>query len=78
MLPENCFYLDAETAPGLARSELYGHAVFEDAVVFGSEGLAEYLAGTPGAVPREGRFSAVMRQGERLLIRADATGQDAL
>jgi hypothetical protein len=78
-LPENCFCLDSRMALPL-EDRLFGHAITEDALVVGTEGLAAFRAARPAASfdPREGRFSAMLVREDAVVIRTDRTGQDAL
>ncbi len=44
MLPENCFYLSKKDCTELHSSALFGYAIFEDAIAYGTHGLQAYYA----------------------------------
>jgi hypothetical protein len=79
MLPENCFVLTKDQVPTITDSSLFGYGLTDDAIILGSEGYREYARTSfRPQIPREGRFVGLFIDDQKLLVRADATGQEIL
>jgi hypothetical protein len=61
MLPTNCFIFTKQDAAKLKSSELYGYAIAQDSLIFGSDGLREYSKISQDYNFTEGRFCAIIR-----------------
>ncbi|WP_396621504.1 hypothetical protein [Marinobacter sp. W-8] len=60
---------------------LHGYAVLADSLVFGSKGLLDFKTKNPGFSSRQlkdGRFSAIVREGDEIVVKVDSTGQEIL
>ncbi|MGR3291213.1 MAG: hypothetical protein ACU0C9_08485 [Paracoccaceae bacterium] len=79
MLPENCFFLDRLGCRNVKTSSLFGYALFEDAIVYGTHGLKEYYKRhSEPKIPIDGRFVGIFIDSNEITIRADRTGQEML
>ena len=77
MLPTNSFYMDRDSLSDFTESRLLGYAHSDDALVFGTSGLRQYIAsGNEVSTLTEGRFVGIFQQRQQLTIRTDATGQE--
>lgn len=79
MIPENCFYTDSKNLEKQSESHLFGYAITEDSILFGSKGLREYdLKNGSLTQISEGRFCAILKLTNRTIIKCDSTGQDTI
>lgn len=79
MLPDNCFLFSRSDVLALEQSRLFGYAITEDSLIFGTGGLAEYLRShsQTGAL-RSGRFAGIFLEGDSIRVRTDTTGQELI
>ncbi|KEQ12187.1 hypothetical protein [Endozoicomonas numazuensis] len=76
----NTFILSKSDINNLQNSKLYGYAIFEDSVVFGTDGLHKFYADNNKALkPENGRFAGFFIENEKhLTIKTDITGQELI
>lgn len=78
MIPQNCFVMTRKEVMQTERSLLFGHAMTDDAIIFGTDGLRAYEQEHPKVRIAEGRFSAIRVGRDYIRVSADRTGQDML
>lgn len=62
----------------LQKSLLFGYGITDDSLIFGTDGLSQYLAANGADFPEEGRFCGFLIDTGKVIIRTDRTGQECL
>ncbi|WP_334030933.1 hypothetical protein [Alteromonas sp. P256] len=78
MYPQNSFVFSKSDVNEALQSQLYGYALTDTAVIFGTKGLQSYLLKSGSINIREGRFAGVFVDTDNVIIRADNTGQELI
>ena len=80
MHQDNIFIFQKSDIQELTESKLYGYAIFEDSIVFGTNGLLKYRSeSTNKTPPEEGRFAGIFIESEsQISIKTDSTGQELI
>ncbi|WP_164091456.1 hypothetical protein [Comamonas thiooxydans] len=79
MLPSNCFYFDKYDLLNLVESKIYGYAITGDSLIFGIDGLREYISGGANVNDiKKGRFAGLFLKDGHVHIRTDVTGQEII
>lgn len=79
MLPNNCFIYTKDEIKNLTTSKLFGYAWTENHLIFGTDGINEYLNNN-SELPTEGRFCGIFldKNRDKISIYTDFTAQETL